>query len=321
MARKNASSSYGGQTPSRQSGSRANRDPSDPAARSKPPAGRAEAGLYLVATPIGNAADISRRALDIVSSADVVACEDTRVSAKLMAIHGIAARLTPYHEHNAAQVRPQLIERLKRGETVALIADAGTPLISDPGYKLVRACIDAELPVSAVPGPSSVLAALLVSGLPTDRFMFAGFLPSRQAARQKALQELTAVPASLVFMESTRRLARALTDMADILGPRQAAVGRELTKLFEEVRRGPLDELAAYYDGAGAPKGEVTVVVAPPGEKAPASDAEIDRRLAEALAVTSVRNAVQQVTAATGVSRRQVYARALAIRKVRSSRP
>ena len=299
----------------------ADRDPSGRAARSKPPAGRAEAGLYLIATPIGNAADISRRALDILGAVDVVACEDTRVSAKLMAIHGIAARLTPYHEHNAAKVRPQLIERLKGGETVALIADAGTPLISDPGYKLVQACIDEALPVSAVPGPSAVLAALLVSGLPTDRFMFSGFLPPRRVARRKSLQELAAVPASLVFMESPRRLARALADMADILGPRQAAVGRELTKMFEEVRRGPLAELAAHYDGAGAPKGEVTVVVAPPVKKAPAGGAEIDRRLEEALGETSVRDAVQRVAAATGVPRRRVYAHALEMRKARGSRP
>ena len=238
-----------------------------------------------------------------------------------MAIHGIAARLTPYHEHNAARVRPELIRRLKGGETVALVSDAGTPLISDPGYKLVQACIDEALPVIAIPGPSAVLAALLVSGLPTDRFMFAGFLPPRQAARRKALRELTAVPASLVFMESPRRLARALTDMVDILGPRQAAVGRELTKMFEEVRRGPLAELAAHYDGAGPPKGEVTVVVAPPAEKAPASGAEIDRRLTDAVGETSVRDAVQRVAAAAGVPRRRVYARALEIRKARGSRP
>ena len=321
MARKNAISSYGGPKASRRSDTRADRDPSGRAAPSKPPAGRAEAGLYLISTPIGNAADISRRALDILGAADVVACEDTRVSAKLMAIHGIAARLTTYHEHNAAKVRPELIKRLKRGETVALIADAGTPLISDPGYKLVRACIEEALPVSAVPGPSAVLAALLVSGLPTDRFLFAGFLPPRQVARRKALHELAAVPASLVIMESPRRLARALADMADILGPRQAAVGRELTKMFEEVRRGPLAELAAHYDGAGAPKGEVTVVVAPPAEKAPAGDAEIDRRLADALAETSVREAARQVAAATGAPRRRVYARALEIRKAKGSPP
>ena len=238
-----------------------------------------------------------------------------------MAIHGITARLTPYHEHNAAKVRPELIKRLKGGETVALIADAGTPLISDPGYKLVQACIDQTLPVSAVPGPSAVLAALLVSGLPTDRFMFAGFLPPRRVARRKSLQELAAVPATLVFMESPRRLARALVDMTDILGPRQAAVGRELTKMFEEVRRGPLAELAAHYDGAGAPAGEVTVIVAPPAKEAPASGAEIDRRLKEALGETSVRDAVQRVTAATGVPRRRVYARALEMRTVRGSRP
>ncbi len=278
-------------------------------------------GLYLVATPIGNAGDITLRALDVLRAVELIACEDSRLTGRLMQRYGIGTALLPYHDHNAARQRPRLLQRLSAGAAIALVSDAGTPLISDPGYKLVQACIDQTLPVSAVPGPSAVLAALLVSGLPTDRFMFAGFLPPRRVARRKSLQELAAVPATLVFMESPRRLARALVDMTDILGPRQAAVGRELTKMFEEVRRGPLAELAAHYDGAGAPAGEVTVIVAPPAKEAPASGAEIDRRLKEALGETSVRDAVQRVTAATGVPRRRVYARALEMRTVRGSRP
>ena len=276
------------------------------------------AGLYLVATPIGNAADIGLRALEVLASADVVVCEDTRVTRKLLAIHGIKARLTSYHDHNAARVRPRLIERLKDGETVALVADAGTPLVSDPGYKLVRAAIDAGLPVTAVPGPSSVLAALVLSGLPTDRFLFAGFLPARPSARREALAEVAATPASLVFMESARRLAAALADMADVLGARPAAVGRELTKMFEEVRRGDLAELAAHYRDVGAPKGEVMVVVAPPVPQAVTPSQEqddLDARLTRALDEGTVRDAAARVATDTGLPRRRVYARAIELRR------
>lgn len=270
-------------------------------------------GLILVATPIGNAADITLRALSVLAGAAVVACEDTRVTGKLLAMHGVSASLTPYHEHNAARALPLLIGRLKNGESVALVSDAGTPMVSDPGYRLVRACLDEGIPVTAVPGASSVLTGLQLSGLPTDRFLFAGFLPVKTAARRRVLAELAPVPATLIFLENPKRLDGSLTDMADVLGDRSAAVARELTKLFEEVRRAPLAELARHYAEAGPPKGEVVVVVAPPSAAAETPDETVDRLLREALATTSLRDAVDAVAAATGRPRRQVYARALAV--------
>ncbi|MBX6322570.1 MAG: 16S rRNA (cytidine(1402)-2'-O)-methyltransferase [Rhodospirillaceae bacterium] len=280
------------------------------AAASKPQGGR----LMLVATPIGHAQDITLRALAALREADAIACEDTRVTARLLAVHGIARPLLAYHEHNAARMRPLILERLARGQTVALVSDAGTPLVSDPGYKLVRAAIDAGMAVTALPGPSAVLAALLVSGLPSDRFLFAGFLPARAAARRTTLHELAAVPATLVLFESPNRLADSLADMAAVLGPRPAAVARELTKLFEEVRRGPLPELAAHYAAADPPRGEVAVVVGPPAAAAAAADdAALDAALTEALAHMSVRDAAAAVAAASGRPRRAVYARALAL--------
>ena len=288
---------------------------SDPAARSKRAArGRGlHPGLHVVATPIGNAADISVRALDVLAGVDVVACEDTRVTGKLLAMHGLKVRLTPYHEHNARRARPALLARLARGEAVALVSDAGTPLVSDPGYRLVRAALDEGHPVTTVPGPSAPIAALTVSGLPPDRFFFAGFLPPRSAARRRELAALADVPATLVFLESPRRLAASLADMAAVLGPRAAAVARELTKRFEEVRRGALDDLARGYGAEGAPKGEVVVVVGPPGDAPAEDDAAVDERLRGALEEMSVRDAAAFVAAATGRARRQVYARALAL--------
>ncbi|HKW54400.1 MAG TPA: 16S rRNA (cytidine(1402)-2'-O)-methyltransferase, partial [Stellaceae bacterium] len=182
---------------------------------------------------------------------DAIACEDTRVTAKLLARHCIAVPLLAYHDHNAARMRPLLLERLRRGEAIALVSDAGTPLVSDPGFKLVREAITLSLPVTTLPGPSAALAALVLSGLPSDRFLFAGFLPPKTAARRRALAELGAVPATLVFFEGASRLADALGDMAETLGDREAAVAREITKLYEEVRRGSLRELGAHYEGAG----------------------------------------------------------------------
>ncbi len=267
----------------------------------------------MVATPIGNLADISLRALDVLAKADLVACEDTRTTRKLLTAHGIAAKLTAYHDHNAARVRPKLMERLECGGAVALVSDAGTPLISDPGYKLVAAAAEANVTVTAVPGASAALAALTVSGLPSDRFLFAGFLPNKSGARRRALAELAPVPASLVIYESARRLPAALADMAEVLGPRPAAVARELTKLHEEVRRGTLPALAEHYQAAGPPKGEVVVVVGPPGpDAAAAPDAEaLDAQLRNALGHASLRDAVAAVAEATGLPRKQVYARAL----------
>ncbi len=198
------------------------------------------AGLHIVATPIGNLADITLRALDVLRGADLIACEDTRVTAKLTARYGIATRRIAYNDHNAEQMRPLLLERLRRGERIALVSDAGTPLVSDPGYKLVRAVIDEKLPVTFVPGAAAPLAALALSGLPADRFLFAGFLPSRQVARRRSLAELAAVPATLILFESPHRLAESLADMAEVFGERQAVVARELTKRYEEVRRDTL---------------------------------------------------------------------------------
>lgn len=283
--------------------------PSDDADASK----RAAApGLHLVATPIGHAADITLRALEVLKAADLVACEDTRVSAKLFALHGIATPRVAYHEHNAERMRPRLIERLRAGQAIALISDAGTPLVSDPGYKLVRAVLEAGLPVHVEPGPSAPLAALLLSGLPSDRFLFAGFLDARQAARRKDLESLAAVPATLVFFEAAPRLAASLADMASVLGDRPAAVARELTKRFEEVVRAPLAVLARRYAEQGPPRGEIVVVVGPPLAEAPRED-ELDGRLRQALARSSLRDATADVAAALGLPRRTVYARALAL--------
>ncbi len=271
-------------------------------------------GLVLVATPIGNARDITLRALDVLEQADLIACEDTRVTAKLLAIHGISKPLTAYHDHNAMSARPGLIRRLKNGETVALVSDAGTPLVSDPGYKLVRACLDEGIPVTPLPGASSVLAALVVSGLPAERFFFAGFLPPKTTARKRVLGEVADIPGALVFMESTKRLAASLTDMAKILGDRDAVICREMTKKFEEVRRGSLADLAGHYKTAGAPKGEVTIVIAP-GVPETIDDATLDRLLTAALKESSVRDAAAGVAAETGLPRKRVYARALEIKK------
>ena len=283
----------------------------DPA--SKPKEG-AEPGLWLVATPIGNLGDISRRALAVLASVDRVACEDTRRTGRLLARHGIQARLVSYHEHNAARIRPSLIRALRGGGSLALVSDAGTPLISDPGYKLVRAAVCAGVRVTGCPGPSAPLLALILSGLPTDRFYFGGFLPHRKGPRRQALVALRPLDATLVFLESPRRLAAALEDIAATFGPRPAAVARELTKLHEELRRGTLDELAGHYAGAGAPRGEVVIVVG--GERSAAvqralSDADIDKRLDLLLADGTVRDAAAALSAETGLPRRRLYARAL----------
>ncbi len=271
-------------------------------------------GLVIVATPIGNASDISLRALAVLKGADAILCEDTRVSAKLLARHNIRRPLVAYHEHNAERMRPKILGRLRRGESLALISDAGTPLVSDPGYKLVQAAIADGLPLTALPGPSAALAALVLSGQPPDRFFFAGFLPVRSAQRRQALGELAAIPGTLILYEAANRLPAALADMLAVLGPRPAAVARELTKLFEEVRRGDLGSLAAHY-AAGPPRGEVVVVIGPPLAEKPADASALDKALAEALTSMSLRDAVDRVAAATGEPRRTVYVRALALEK------
>ena len=272
------------------------------------------AGLYLVATPIGNLRDIGLRALETLAAADVIACEDSRVTRKLTEHYGIATPLTLYHEHNAAEARPKLLARLAEGQAVALVSDAGTPLISDPGYKRVRAASEAGHAVVAVPGASAVLTALTAAGLPTDRFFFEGFLPPKQAARQKRIVALAGIPATLVLFESGPRLGAALADLAAGLGPRPAAICRELTKLHEEIRRGDLETLARHYQAGGESRGEIVIVVAPPADDAEKAD-DVDDLLRRALVRVTVKDAVGEVALATGRPRREVYQRALALEK------
>ena len=272
---------------------------------------RLAAGLHLVATPIGNLRDITLRALEILAAADLVACEDTRVTRKLFDHYGLSAPLMPYHDHNAETARPKILARIAAGDAVALVSDAGTPLISDPGFKLVRDATAAGLAVTAAPGASAVLMALTVAGLPTDRFFFEGFLPSRSAARRTRIAELARIPATLVLYESGPRLADALSDLAEGLGARAAAVCRELTKLHEEVRRGTLETLARDYAAGAETRGEIAIVIAPPDAPAPSGAEEIDALLRAALTRVSLKDAVAEVAAATGEQRRAVYSRAL----------
>ncbi len=276
------------------------------------------AGLYLVATPIGNLGDIGERAKAVLAAVDLVLCEDTRHSGRLLAALGLEARLRPYHEHNAARVRPRLIERLAAGGTLALVSDAGMPAIADPGHKLVRDAIEAGVPVTAVPGPSAGIMALAISGLPTDRYFFQGFLPAKQVAKRRVLQELARVPATLVLHESPQRLAETLALAAEILGPRPAAIARELTKLHEEVRRGALEELAAALAAEAVPKGEIVLVIGPPPEGPAVSDeADLDELLEVALSDLPPGRAAAQVAEATGQPRALLYRRALALRRPR----
>jgi 16S rRNA (cytidine1402-2'-O)-methyltransferase len=272
-------------------------------------------GLHLVATPIGNLRDVTIRALDTLAAANVIACEDTRVTRRLLDHYGITTPLTPYHEHNAATARPKLLARLAAGEAVALVSDAGTPLISDPGFKLVRAARDAGHAVTAVPGASAALAALVSAGLPTDRFFFEGFLPTKDGQRQTRIAELARIPATLIFYETGPRLVRTLAALAAALGPRQAAICRELTKLHEEVRRADLAELARAYDDADAEtRGEIVIVVGPPADDGQAAEpVEVDALLRRALARASLKDAASEVAAATGRPRREIYQRALAL--------
>jgi 16S rRNA (cytidine1402-2'-O)-methyltransferase len=275
------------------------------------------AGLYVVATPIGNLRDVTLRALETLAAADLIACEDTRVTRKLTGRYGISTPLTPYHDHNAAEARPRLLGRIAGGAAVALVSDAGTPLISDPGFKLVRAARAAGHAVTPLPGASSVLAALTACGLPSDRFMFEGFLPAKETQRRRRIAELRPAPATLVLFETGPRLAGALADLAAALGPREAAICRELTKLHEETRRGNLVTLAAEYASAGEPRGEIVIVIAPPPDTG-AEAVDIDALLQQALARASVKDAVGEVAAVTGRPRREVYHRALALAQDRA---
>jgi 16S rRNA (cytidine1402-2'-O)-methyltransferase len=271
-------------------------------------------GLYVVATPIGNLGDISLRALSVLASADLVLCEDTRVTRKLLDHYGLRPDLLAYHEHNAAAMRPRVLARLGADAAIALVSDAGTPLVSDPGYKLVRAAIEAGYRIFPVPGASAALAALVAAGQPTDRFLFEGFLPVKAGQRATRIAELAEIPATLVLYESGPRLAASLGDLAARFGDRDAAVCRELTKKFEEIRRGPLGRLAAHYAAAAVPKGEIVVVVAPPTASTPRLSSEaLDAQLKAALRTQSVKDAAEAIAAATGMKRRDVYQRALAL--------
>ena len=271
-------------------------------------------GLHIVATPIGNLGDITLRALEALAGADLIACEDTRVTRKLLQRYAIATPLTPYHDHNAAKARPFLLERLAGGAAIALVSDAGTPLVSDPGFKLVRAAHDSGYSVTVLPGPSAPLAALAVAGLPTDQFFFAGFLPPKQTARAARIAELARIPATLLLFETAPRLAATLADLAAGLGNREAALCRELTKLHEEIRRGDLATLAQSFSAAaGALRGEIVLVIAPPQAPSRTGADDADHLLRGALARLSLKDAVGEVAAATGLPRRDVYQRALAL--------
>jgi 16S rRNA (cytidine1402-2'-O)-methyltransferase len=276
---------------------------------------KAAPGLHLVATPIGNLGDITLRALQTLAGVDVIACEDTRITRRLTERYDISAQLKQYHEHNAEAARPKILERLSQGGSIALVSDAGTPLISDPGYKLVREVCAAGHAVYALPGPSSVLAALSVAALPTDRFFFEGFLPSKSAARKSRVAELARIDATLVMFDSGNRVQDTLAELAEIMGTREAAICRELTKLHEQISRATLHELARDADTLET-RGEFVLVIAPPAADAEmlTSDA-LDHVLREQLAANSVKDAVAHAVALSGRSRREVYARALELAK------
>lgn len=265
-------------------------------------------GLYIVATPIGNLGDITLRALETLKGCDVIACEDTRVSRKLLSAYGIDKPLMSYHDHNADQMRPQILDKITQGQAIALISDAGTPLISDPGYKLVRDCYEKSLSVTFLPGPSAVMAGLVLSGMPTDRFLFAGF------AQKKAYADFVLLDVTLIFFESARRLGATLKDMAEAFPNRTVAVVREITKLFEEVRGGSFENLIQFYEENGPPKGEVVLVLSPPGA-VEVGTLDIDQLLRQSLETHSIRDACTLVAGTLGMPRKQIYQRALILKE------
>ena len=278
-------------------------------------AAKPASGLYLVATPIGNLGDITLRALETLAGVDIIACEDTRITRRLTERYAITALLKPYHEHNAALARPKILEHLAKGTAIALVSDAGTPLISDPGFKLVREVCAAGFPVVALPGPSSVLAALSVAALPTDRFFFEGFLPPKQVARRARLTELSRLDATLVLFESGNRVQETLADLAAIMGARDAAICREMTKLHEEISRSTLSELAQSAAQLET-RGEFVLVIGPKAEGHQAMSAdEVDDLLRDRLSRDSVKDAVAHAVEVSGRPRREIYARALELAK------
>jgi 16S rRNA (cytidine1402-2'-O)-methyltransferase len=269
-------------------------------------------GLHVVATPIGNLGDITIRALATLAAAETVLCEDTRTSGKLMERFAIRTKLSPYHEHNAQKVRPQILERLKQGATIALISDAGMPLVSDPGYRLVKEAVELGIPITCAPGPSAVLTGLALSGLPTDRFLFAGFVPQKQGERLRLLAEFAKLKATLIFFESPHRIIETLHDVAAALPGRSVAVTRELTKLHEEALRGAAAEIAAQLQARPAVKGEITMLIGPPGEEEAVSEETLDRAIAEALAAMPASKAASDVAKRFNLNRADVYQRILA---------
>jgi 16S rRNA (cytidine1402-2'-O)-methyltransferase len=272
------------------------------------------AGLHVVATPIGNMRDVTLRALDVLNGVDLIACEDTRITSRLLQRYGITTPMVAHHEHNATQIRPQLLAALEKGEKVALVSDAGTPLISDPGYRLVREAAEQGHRVIPVPGASATLAALSAAGLPTDRFLFVGFLPEKQGAREKTLQGLAGEQATLVLYEAARRLPAALKDMAAALPGREVVVAREITKRFEEFIRGDIQTVCDHYQRAGPPKGEVVVLLGPPPAEV-AEAADLDAAILAIVDDVGVKHTAAAIAALTGRPRKEVYNRALALTK------
>lgn len=269
------------------------------------------AGLYLVATPIGNLRDMTLRAIEVLNGVDLILCEDTRVSGKLLQAHGIKdKKLDIYNDHTADRIRPKILRSIAEGKKIALISDAGMPLISDPGYKLVRDAQDIGLMVTSLPGANAVLTAMQLSGLPTDKFSFLGFLPPKEKARCDTLRDWADAPSTLVCYETAPRLIASLKDMLKILGDRDAAVTRELTKMFEEVRRDKLSNLVSHYESSGEPKGEIVIVIGPPGKKV-FNDESIHDMLQTALKTMSVKDAAAQVALQTGLKKKDMYERAL----------
>jgi len=268
-------------------------------------------GLYVTATPIGNLADITYRAVDVLKCVDLILCEDTRVSAKLLSHYDISTSCMAYHDHNAKRVRPQVLEKLKEGAAIALISDAGTPLISDPGFKLVREAADLGIKIISIPGPSSPIAALSVAGVASDRFLFLGFLPPKFHARRRVLGEVAGIDSTLIFLETGPRLVKMLNDTLAVLGPRQGVVAREMTKLYEEISRGTVEQLIETFEQVERIKGEIVVLIAPPQQKSYSQD-EIDSLIVERLQMAGVKETAATVAAETGIARRSIY-RALSL--------
>jgi 16S rRNA (cytidine1402-2'-O)-methyltransferase len=276
------------------------------------PAEKLQSGLHIVATPIGNLGDITIRALQTLAACDTLLCEDTRTTAKLLTRYGIRSRTMAYHEHNAQKMRPLILRKLKEGEAVALVSDAGMPLVSDPGYRLVQDCIAEGIAVTVIPGASSVPTALALSGLPTDRFAFIGFLPAKSGERKRLLSEFSATPATLIAFESPHRIVDALRDVSEVMGRRKVTVTRELTKLHEEALRGTAAELAATLEARETIKGEITLVIAPPTDESQASAEDIESAIDDALAALPAAKAAAQVAKALKLPKQDIYARILA---------